>query len=608
MRNDANAAQNERYEVEVVIPPRPLLGGEASNRKRHLKLYGAAVKGDWGAAKSIFEKYPEDIQARISKAGDTALHIAAAANRPPFVKELVNSKHMNVDYLATKNNEENTAFCLAAASGNIELVDLMLKKNEELARTRGKKNMLPIQMAALLGQEKMVQHLYHKAGKGKDYLVNQDDLIELLVTLINNYLYDAALMLLKDHPELATLRAGNEETALHALARKPLTSSDLANPNDQQGILKSFFNLFSGTNMVHNKRMHPKALELVEILWEKVIIMFDDYQISQLIASPWRLIFVAAEHGNVQLLSILIDKYPDLIFKVDEVGYSIFHIAVLNRHERIFNLIYETGSIKDLIVVTEDKEENNILHLAAKLPPPNRLNIVSGAALQLQRELLWFKEVKKVVQPLYAEAKNKKEKTPRALFSEQHVELMGKGEEWMKTTAESCMIVAALIATVVFAAAFTVPGGVKEDTGSPNFLKKLSFIIFSISDPISLVCSSCSILTFLSILTSRYAEEDFLWSLPTKLVLGISTLFVSIATMMVVFCVSLFILFNEGMQELAILATALACIPVFLFLWQQYRLLVDIVRSTYVSNSLFHHKKQTHILLGKTNPEDQGSY
>ncbi|KAK1568176.1 hypothetical protein Q3G72_021424 [Acer saccharum] len=416
MRDDANAAQNERCEVEDVIPPRPLLGDEASKRKRHLKLYAAAVKGDWGTAKSIFENYPEDIQARISKAGDTALHIAAAANRTLFVKELVNSRHMNVDYLATTNYDENTAFCLVAAAGNMELVDLMLVKNEELARTPGKKNLLPIQMAALLGKETMVQHLYYKARKGKDYLVNQVDLIELLVTLINNYLYDAALMLLKDHPELATLRAGNKETALHALARKPLTSSDLANPNDQQGILKSFFNLFSGTNMVHNKRMHPKALELVEILWEKVI-MFDDVQISQLIASPWRLIFVAAEHGNVQLLSKLIDKYPDLIFKVDENGHSIFHIAVLNRHEGIFNLIYETGSIKDLIVVKEDEEENNILHLAAKLPPPNRLNIVSGAALQLQRELLWFKEVKKVVQPLYAEGENKDRKTPRALFN-----------------------------------------------------------------------------------------------------------------------------------------------------------------------------------------------
>ncbi|KAL5842805.1 hypothetical protein ACOSQ3_013408 [Xanthoceras sorbifolium] len=434
--------QNERHEVEVVIT-QPSAAGET--RKRHLKLYRAAVNGDWEIAKSIFEKY----------------------------------------------------------------------------------------------------------------------LIELLVTLINNYLYDAALLLVNNNRQLATLRAGNKETALHALARMPLTSSEVANPN-QQGFLKSLFNLFSGTNMVHNRRMNPKALKLVEILWEEVILL-DDYPISVLIGLPWKLIFVAAEHGNDQFLSKLIDKYPDLIFKVNEHQLSIFHIAVLNRHEKIFNLIYETGSIKDLIVVKEDEEKNIILHLAAKLPPPNRLNIVSGAALQLQRELLWFKEVKKVVQPLYTEAKNENGKTPRALFTEQHRELMGKGEEWMKNTAQSYLL-------IVFAAAFTIPGGVKEDTGSPNFLRKVSFIIFSISDPVSLVY--------------------FLWSLPTKLILGISTLFLSIAAMM-------------GMQELAILATALASIPVFLFLWQQHHFLLDVIRSTYISNSLFHHRKQTRILEEKSNPSEE---
>lgn len=38
-----------------------------------------------------------------------------------------------------------------------------------------------------------------------------------------------------------------------------------------------------------------------------------------------------------------------------------------------------------------DNLGNNILHLAAKKPKRDRLNFVSGAALQMQRELLWFK-------------------------------------------------------------------------------------------------------------------------------------------------------------------------------------------------------------------------
>lgn len=48
------------------------------------------------------------------------------------------------------------------------------------------------------------------------------------------------------------------------------------------------------------------------------------------------------------------------------------------------------------------------------------------------------------------------------------------GEKWMKDTATSCMFVATLVASVVFAAAFTVPGSNREDTGLPFFLEKIS--------------------------------------------------------------------------------------------------------------------------------------
>lgn len=39
----------------------------------------------------------------------------------------------------------------------------------------------------------------------------------------------------------------------------------------------------------------------------------------------------------------------------------------------------------------------NALHLAAKLAPYHRLRTVTGAALQMQRELLWFKVIVLIV-------------------------------------------------------------------------------------------------------------------------------------------------------------------------------------------------------------------
>ncbi|KAJ4702507.1 Ankyrin repeat family protein [Melia azedarach] len=221
------------------------------------------------------------------------------------------------------------------------------------------------------------------------------------------------------------------------------------------------------------------------------------------------------------------------------------------------------------------------------LAPPNRLNIISGAALQMQRELLWFKEVEKRVLPRIIEARNKKGFTPRALFTKEHEGLRESGEKWMKDTATSCMVVAALIATVAFAAAFTIPGGNNQDTGFPFFLEKASFKIFAVLDAISLISSTASISTFLSILTSRYTEEDFLLVLPRKLRTGLVTLFVSIAAMMVVFSTAYFVFFTDRNLWIAILVTLIASTPVILFVWQHFQLFCDVLRLTRDPDSLF---------------------
>lgn len=123
--------------------------------------------------------------------------------------------------------------------------------------------------------------------------------------------------------------------------------------------------------------------------------------IWELIGQPRELIFDAANHGNVQFLSILIREYPDLMWKADRNdNYTIFHIAVSNRLEELFKFIYDIRSIADLMVESYDHEGNNILHLAGKLAPHNRLNVVSESALQMQRELLWF-QVKYLIRPIH---------------------------------------------------------------------------------------------------------------------------------------------------------------------------------------------------------------
>lgn len=212
------------------------------------------------------------------------------------------------------------------------------------------------------------------------------------------------------------------------------------------------------------------------------------------------------------------------------------------------------------------------------------------------RQLLNFEqriqEVERLVQPMYKEMENSMGFTPQLLFSNEHKQMKREGEKWMRETASSCMVVATLIATVVFAAAFTVPQGNNNDTNTPSLLYKRSITVFLISDALSVYASATSILIFLSILTSRYAEEDFLQSLPNKLIMGIVTLFISITTMIVCFSATLFIIFPRGMEWATIPIVIVASVPVTIFASLQFPLVFDIISRSY---SRFH-PSNNHLL------------
>ena len=187
--------------------------------------------------------------------------------------------------------------------------------------------------------------------------------------------------------------------------------------------------------------------------------------------------------------------------------------------------------------------------------------------------------VENIVHPKCKEEKNSDGKKPREIFSESHEEMVKAGEKWAKDTASSFTLVGTLITTIMFAAAFTVPGGNNQDTGVPVFLHDQIFTLFIITDTLSLFTSSTSVLIFIGILTSRYAEKDFLKTLPLKLLCGLVTLFLSVVAMMIAFCASLAMML-KGSQRLIIAAMSLGSIPVIVLVPSQLRLFLEIFNST----------------------------
>ena len=191
-----------------------------------------------------------------------------------------------------------------------------------------------------------------------------------------------------------------------------------------------------------------------------------------------------------------------------------------------------------------------------------------------------MQEVESIVPPNFRGQRNRVGLTPRQLFTKRHEDMISMGEKWMKDTSSSCAVVGALIVTIMFAAIFTVPGGNNQNNGFPIFLNMKLFKLFIVSDALSLFSSSTSVLMFLGILTSRYAEDDFLESLPRKMIIGLSTLFFSIVAMMTTFSAALLLMLHEQ-SWIFKPVICLASIPITLFVLMQLPLLVAMAISTY---------------------------
>ncbi|KAG7941195.1 hypothetical protein I3843_16G026800 [Carya illinoinensis] len=545
----------------------------SQSRARNATLLRAALQDDWKTAEAFIQKNPNCLGAPITKEAGTALHNAASGKRTRFVKELV--KRMTPEQLELKTNGNCTALYFAAVSEIVTIAEVMVKKNNNLPSIYPDDNiyLLPLYAAIQTGNRDMVSYLYSVTPI-------QDlaslDLFRLLQATISSDLYDTA------HKILDTLELvpGERELLWFSLVMLAQKRSIIGSKS-QSPVWERCLNSCSRGRFCNKTLMQASAHQLVYWLWKQ---FEKDVYFSSTAVDDQRmmtLLVEAAKVGNVEFLIILIRSYPDLIWQVDEEYGSLFHVAIEHRQERVFNLIYEIGFQKDALASHFAKGRNNMLHLAGELPPSDRLNIVSGAALQMQRELLWFQEIEKIVPKSYVNIRNEEGNTPKDIFVRTHEGLQKNGEKWMKSTANSCMIVAALIATVVFPAAFTVPGGNDQGTGIPIFLESNWFTLFFVSDAVAMVFSSSSILIFLTILMSRYTENDFLISLPRKLALGLATLLISIIGMLIAFSAACFLVLKYKTSVPIRIIVAGPAVPISLFAILQHSLWYDIFRSAF---------------------------
>ncbi|KAL9689133.1 hypothetical protein QQ045_033565 [Rhodiola kirilowii] len=606
-RESVNNSQN--------LETRPITATDDQQRGRGWWFQAAAI-GNWDYFQNLYD-WRGGLE-RASRKGILSDALMVAVGSGPktakFVKELVNI--LTPPDLEMTDNDGRTALGIAAMVGNLKAAKLLVQKNPSLPNiSSGCAAGFPIHYAAEYGHKKLLLFLlevtttkaylnpFGRYGYGK----------KLLSDILKAEFYDVALILMARHERVQVWGAIN---GINLLAENPSAFSYGREANFPKWFVKKcypdpFYDSYTPKSLhvqlckfcgklvpplklkQEEQRLYYNAMVLVGRFCKDRREPLDGPKGGSVLNYYKLPLLLAATNGIHDIIEQLTWVFPYATWFNENNHSDIFRLAVSNRHHNVYNSLYEMGHLYlNAVRQSVDEKGDSMLHLAAKLAPPQRLNLITGAASQMQHEVQWYKEVENLVPLTFRNLRNVAGLTPRDVFLQSHRQLMAEAESWMKGTANSCTVSAALITTIVFAAAITVPGGNSGENGVPMFARNKAFIIFGVADALSLFTSSISILMFLSILTSRYAEDDFLYALPKRLIIGVLALFVSIASMMVAFSATLYLVF--GAHKLWILTSVIASafLPVAIFASLQFSLLSEMISSTYGS-SRFKSRRKT---------------
>ncbi|XP_019073567.1 ankyrin repeat-containing protein ITN1 isoform X3 [Vitis vinifera] len=577
------------------------------------KLFERAMEGRWKEVIEIYKNNTMAHRAKITVLEDTALHIAVLEGKEAEVEKMV--YQIGEDARMIKNKMGNTPLHLAASIGNVSMCKCIANRNARLVGARNKKNETPLFLAALQGKKDAFLCLLEICRDQALEFCRRDDGETILHCAITGEYFDLAFTIILEFPKLANYVNEQGLSPLHLLANKPTA---FRSGTHLSWIDKIIYYCVFIPELKHHKEMHgekkdsyclgntqtcvdfflnmrnttegpaenaPKSGEHTDAENPKEGQAGPQHQgkktkKTEKVDKKETPILLAAKNGIAEMVREILDRFPVAIQDMNSEHKNMVLLAVENRQPHVYELLLNRKIQKDTVFRIVDKDGNSALHLAAML----RDNLpwhIPGAALQMQWEIKWFDYVKNSMPIHFFPHYNANNQTPKEVFNESHKELVEKGGKWLKATSDSCSVVSALIATVAFATSATVPGGIKEDSGKPILERQPAFRIFAISSLVALCFSVTSVVMFLAILTSRYQVKDFRRDLPRKLLLGLSSLFVSIAAILVSFCAGHFFVLKDELKYAAFPVYAVTCLPVTFFAIAQFPLYLDLVWATF---------------------------
>ncbi|KAJ4752279.1 Ankyrin repeat-containing protein [Rhynchospora pubera] len=561
----APISDNQQHEGPPMDIPSSTQDQPITNR-----LLEAAMSGDSSDMNHMFLKDPEMLHG-ITSHGATCLHISSILGHEKFSTDVLALNQALSKYLLSKTNSYGeTPLVVAVTSGHVSLTSALLKQYQQLQLSE-----------MILKQDNNGDNALHHAIRNGhsnlalELITSEDGLSRGVNKYNESPMYIAVMRGFNDvfkllwETKMASHKGPFDDNALHAAVR-----------NENIGIIRTIMETYPELARKENKSGRTPVHYAVNRNQTDVIrvILGFDRSLGYLVNSKEgnSLLVSAASRGHIDVAREILKHCPDAPYS-NRANLTILHQAVINDRVKFVEFILQNRQL-DKVINIRDRDGFTALHHAVKSCNPKIVRALlahkeidvriydtkgrpafwqlietkdSTKSLNWNEVFMLMSKADPQAAPFYREVAMKK------VTVKSKEEIKSLTETYTKNTS----LVAIFIATITFAAAFTLPGGYSNDSGSeglPIMARKTALKAFLISDTLAM-CSSLAV-AFLCIL-ARWEDLVFLnyYRSCTKKLMWFAYMATTIA-----FATGLYTVAAPSIQWLAILVCVLCIALPFL--------------------------------------------
>ena len=434
------------------------------------------------------------------KRGDTPLHLAARAGNVSNVQRILaeSGRELVGELAARPNQDGETALYVAADKGHTEVVREILKVSDmQTAGIKASNSFDAFHIAAKQGHLDVLKELL-QAFPALAMTTNSVNATALETAAIQGHI-DIVNLLLETDASLAKIARNNGKTVLHSAARMGHVEVVRSLLNKDPGI--GLRTDKKGQTALHMASKGTNAEIVVELLKP-------DFSVSHLEDNKGnRPLHVATRKGNIVIVQTLLSVEGIDVNAVNRSGETALAIAEKMNNQELINILRDAGGV---VTAKEPVHPAN--------PAKQLKQTVSDIRHDVQSQIKQTRQTKMQVQKI----KSRLEKL--------HI-------GGLNNAINSNTVVAVLIATVAFAAIFTVPGNFVEDMsqappgmslGQAYVASDPAFIMFLVFDSLALFISLAVVVVQTSLIVVEQKAKRRMVFVMNKL-MWLACLFISAA-------------------------------------------------------------------------------